>query len=345
MPTKPTPVLAHLSPSTAPVGQRAQTIRPANSGATPTSSALPTEWLYQASARVDTALCRHFSRVFTTRSEAQAAVHIRSALPGGGAVRIVGSELVMLDYRLLLILLYRATQISPAQQQWLANPPQTDLGERLRTQLNSPARTIVLPQLRLADLFKDLQYRSDGQGNYEALRQAFTRLAALTFAIVQPHTHREALAKLLSYEINDRQEITVALNPFLAQAITDVPAHGYTRISIHEMLTLGDVAMKLHGILSTLLRPGESNVYALDELVEYVYPPLPKHPYTRNTLRQFRWRLRQALQELQTLTRWQIDSQGAKAIRIARLTLAEKDVPVVSDKRHMADQSDNSDGA
>lgn len=293
-------------------------------------SNLPTEWLYQASARVDSALCRHFSRVFTTRSEAQAAVHIRSALPGGGMVRIVGSELLMLDYRLLLVLLYRATQITPTQQQWLANPPQTDVGERLRTQLNTPIRTILLPQLRLADLLKDLHHRSDGHDNYEALRQAFTRLAALTFAIVQPQTHREALAKLLSYEINDRQEITIALNPFLAQAITEVPAHGYTRISIHEMLALGDVAMKLHGILSTLIRPGEESIYTLDELVEYVYPPIPKHPHAANTIRQFRWRLRQALRDLQALTLWRVDSQNAQAIRIARLAISDSAASVLS---------------
>jgi hypothetical protein len=150
----------------------------------------------------------------------------------------------------------------------------------------------------------------DGGCNLEEVRACLRRLSETTVWVRVGKL--EGSSRLLGWEVGDDNDVVLALNWRLTQALQ---GSSYARISIAERSRLGSERAKaLHAVLSCKVDRGSAWDGRLEHLQRYLWGDTLTEGATR---RQRHGRLREALDEIHRLPGWTASVNGDK-VRVAR---------------------------
>ena len=152
---------------------------------------------------------------------------------------------------------------------------------------------------------------SDSAPNYERVKNILSRLSDVS--IRARRDGYDWKMRLLSYAARPDGRISVAMNPRMAAALDGQ----HVRVSLHERRVIGsDVAQIAHGWISAWIRPGRSQAIGVDRLAGHIWGVETSNP---NTKRSRRNRTIAALEEIGSLSGWQVDIEGTGAQAKARI--------------------------
>ena len=264
---------------------------------------------------------------------------------GDAIVRFVGFEpLGVDDMRVLQGLVALA---GPAGMSVSANTSfKNGLKVRKRMQLQGAAASedTLAVRTRLKTFLAELGKENPGGRDIKLLRASLLRLANVTVCVTVGS--KIGTAHLLSFAADTADtadteeseepppalessfaddasiktgELIVNLNPRLSKII--LGDSGYTRIEMSEVRALkSDIASLIHQRLCGFIAPGKSREVGLETVMSYAYPQ--QMSASGVTLRQWRSRVRLALEELRALPGWEITEARRGVFKISRKRLA-----------------------
>jgi hypothetical protein len=198
--------------------------------------------------------------------------------------------------------LYADTQNGKGQQLWQnlepANQAEAD-------------KAIVITTTR----YRMLKAIGEGKGgkNYDSLEDCLERLSN-----VGCRARKEGYdwsMRLLSYSLSPDETLHIALNSRFAAALTGQ----YVHVSLHERQNLTkDPAKLAHAWLSAWLRPGRTRGISLDKLSEKVWGESSES--SDAAIRKRRQRIKEAIDEINSLNGWRIEIDGKGKRSIAQVS-------------------------
>ena len=164
--------------------------------------------------------------------------------------------------------------------------------------------TVLIARLTIYRLCREIGLTLSKQ-NYKTIRTSLQNLSGVTIIIEDTHSTATASYHLLSYSVDNKDRLTVILNPRLTAGILGIANH--TAIDMHEVRTLHrDITRILHQRLCAIVPVGQSRQIKLDTLVQYIYYNDDDDALSSSTKSWRRKKTKLALDQLELKLNWNI---------------------------------------